>query len=118
MKIVINEAELEAQVVRLLRQMPGNRILVDHFLEGAIEAEVDAISDGHEVHIIGIMQHIEPAGIHSGDSYAVLPPYNLGDLAQNQMKTYTRTLAKALGVCGLINIQFAVQRDKVYGYRG
>ena len=69
MKIVINEHELEEHVVDILKEMPGNQILLDHFLEGAIEAEADAICDGEEVYIIGIMQHIEPAGIHSGDSY-------------------------------------------------
>jgi carbamoyl-phosphate synthase large subunit len=80
MKIVINEKELEEHVVNVLRDIPNNEILLDHFLEGAIEAEADAICDGENVYIIGIMQHIEPAGIHSGDSYAVLPPYNLGRL--------------------------------------
>ena len=114
MKIVINESELEAHVLSLLRQIPGNRILVDHFLEEAVEAEVDALCDGEDVHIMGVMQHIEPAGIHSGDSCAVLPPYNLGDFVRRQMETYTRTVAKALHTCGLINIQFAIQKDKVY----
>lgn len=114
MKIVINEAELEAHVVQLLRQIPKNRLLLDHFLEGAIEAEVDALCDGKQVHIMGIMQHIEPAGIHSGDSYAVLPPYNLGDLTLKQIEKYTQIIAEALGIRGLINIQFAIQKDKVY----
>ena len=114
MKIVINEDELESHVVGLLRQMPGNRILVDHFLEGATEAEVDALCDGEDVHIMGIMQHIEPAGIHSGDSHAVLPPYNLSDLLLRKMEAYTSTIAKALKTRGLINIQFAIQKDKMY----
>jgi carbamoyl-phosphate synthase large subunit len=87
---------------------------LDHFLDGAIEAEADAICDGEDVYIIGIMQHIEPAGIHSGDSYAVLPPYNLGDLVIKQMQNYTIRIAQALQVKGLINIQFAIKRDKVY----
>lgn len=114
MKIVINEQELETHVVNILRDMPDNQILLDHFLGGAIEAEVDAISDGDEVKIIGIMQHIEPAGIHSGDSYAVLPPYNLGDLVIEQMEEYTKKIALALNTVGLINIQFAIKDDKVY----
>lgn len=80
MKIVINERELEEHVVDVLRDIPGNKVLLDHFLDGAIEAEADAICDGEDVYIIGVMQHVEPAGIHSGDSYAVLPPYNLGIL--------------------------------------
>jgi len=114
MKIVINEKELESHVVDILREMPDNHILLDHFLEGAIEAEADAICDGEDVHIIGIMQHIEPAGIHSGDSYAVLPPYNLGDFVMQQIELYTEKIARALNTVGLINIQFAIKDDKVY----
>lgn len=114
MKIVINEKELEEHVVNVLRDIPNNEILLDHFLEGAIEAEADAICDGENVYIIGIMQHIEPAGIHSGDSYAVLPPYNLGDLVMRQIETYTERIALALETKGLINIQFAIKNDKVY----
>ncbi|MBM3426939.1 MAG: carbamoyl-phosphate synthase large subunit, partial [Bacteroidetes bacterium] len=114
MKIVINEKELEEHVVNVLRDIPNNEILLDHFLEGAIEAEADAICDGENVYIIGIMQHIEPAGIHSGDSYAVLPPYNLGDLVIRQIETYTKRIALALKTVGLINIQFAIKNDKVY----
>ncbi len=114
MKIVINEKELEAHVINLLRDIPGNKVLLDHFLEGAYEAEADAICDGDEVYIIGIMQHIEPAGIHSGDSYAVLPPYNLGDFVIQQIEAYTKKIAKALKTVGLINIQFAIKDDKVY----
>ena len=114
MKIVINEEDLEHHVVDILRDMPDNKILLDHFLDGAIEAEADAICDGDEVKIIGIMQHIEPAGIHSGDSYAVLPPYNLGDFIIQQIEEHTKIIAKALNTIGLINIQFAVKDDKVY----
>ena len=114
MKIVINEQELEQHVVDLLKDKPDGRILLDHFLEGAIEAEADAICDGENVHIIGIMQHIEPAGIHSGDSYAVLPPYNLGDFVMRQIEDYTKKIAVALETVGLINIQFAIKDDKVY----
>ncbi len=114
MKIVINEQELEQHVVNILRDMPENQILLDHFLEGATEAEADAISDGEDVYIIGIMQHIEPAGIHSGDSYAVLPPYNLGDFVMTQIEEHTKKIARALGTVGLINIQFAIKEDVVY----
>jgi carbamoyl-phosphate synthase large subunit len=114
MKIVINEEELESHVVKLLKDIPGNMVLLDHFLEGAIEAEADAICDGEDIYIIGIMQHIEPAGIHSGDSYAVLPPYNLGDFVIQQMEAYTKKIALALKTVGLINIQFAIKDDKVF----
>jgi carbamoyl-phosphate synthase large subunit len=114
MKIVINEEDLEHHVVDILRDMPGNKILLDHFLDGAIEAEADAICDGEEVKIVGIMQHIEPAGIHSGDSYAVLPPYNLGDFIIQQIEEHTQKIALALKTVGLINIQFAIKDDVVY----
>jgi len=114
MKIVINEDELEKHVVDILRDMPENQILLDHFLGGAIEAEADAICDGENVYILGIMQHIEPAGIHSGDSYGVLPPYNLGDLVMEQIEEHTKKIAIALETVGLINIQFAIKDDVVY----
>ena len=114
MKIVLNEEELEKHVVEIWRHMPGNKILLDHFLSGAIEAEADAICDGENVYIIGIMEHIEPAGIHSGDSYAVLPPYNLGDLIIHQIEDYTTKIALALKTVGLINIQFAIKDNVVY----
>ncbi len=114
MKIVINERELENHIVKLLHDIPGNKVLLDHFLDGAIETEADAISDGEDVYILGIMQHIEPAGIHSGDSYAVLPPYNLGDLVIRQIEAYTRKIALELKTKGLINIQYAIKDDKVY----
>ena len=114
MKIVINEKELESHVVKILKDIPGNQILLDHFLDGAIEAEADAICDGEDVYIIGIMQHIEPAGIHSGDSFAVLPPYNLGDFVVRQMEAYTQKIALTLNTVGLINVQFAIKDDRVY----
>jgi len=114
MKIVISEKGLEHHVVDILRDMPDNKILLDHFLEGAIECEADAICDGEDTYIIGIMQHIEPAGIHSGDSYAVLPPYNLGDLVLEQIEEITKKVAVALETKGLLNIQFAVKDDLVY----
>ena len=114
MKIVINEEELERHVVDIFRDMPENRVLLDHYIDGAIECEADAICDGEQVRIIGIMQHIEPAGIHSGDSFAVLPPYNLGDLVLTQIEDYTQRIALALETVGLINIQFAVKDDEVF----
>ncbi|MFN8887518.1 MAG: carbamoyl-phosphate synthase large subunit [Cyclobacteriaceae bacterium] len=114
MKIVINETELENHIIDIWKHLPENKVLLDHFLEGAIEAEADAICDGEDVYIIGIMQHIEPAGIHSGDSYAVLPPYNLGDFVMKQIESYTKRIAIALKTVGLINIQFAIKNDKVY----
>jgi len=114
MKIVINKEELEHHVVDIINEMGNNQILLDHFLVGAGEAEADAICDGENVYIIGIMQHIEPAGIHSGDSYAVLPPYNLGDFVISQIEDITKRIAVALKTVGLINIQFAIKDDKVY----
>jgi len=114
MSIVINDEDLEKAVVSLLRNLPGNRVLIDHFLDRAAEAETDSISDGDDVHIIGMMEHIEPAGIHSGDSYSVLPPFDFSDSVIHQMEEYTVKIAQALNVRGLLNIQFAVKDDKVY----
>ncbi len=114
MKIVINEQELEQHVVNMLKDIPGNKVLLDHFLEGAIEAEADAICDGKDVYIIGMMEHIEPAGIHSGDSYAVLPTFDLSDNVIKQLEDYTKRIAIALKTVGLINIQFAVKDEIVY----
>ncbi|MGE0588905.1 MAG: carbamoyl-phosphate synthase large subunit [Cyclobacteriaceae bacterium] len=114
MKIVINEKELESHILDIWKHLPENKVLLDHFLDGAIEAEADALCDGENVYIIGIMQHIEPAGIHSGDSYAVLPPYNLGDFVIKQIENYTHKIAVALKTVGLINIQYAIKDDKVY----
>ncbi|WP_205500584.1 carbamoyl-phosphate synthase large subunit [Rufibacter psychrotolerans] len=114
MKIVINEKELEAQVLDILKDSPGNHVLLDHFLDRAIEAEADAICDGENVHIIGIMEHIEPAGIHSGDSYAVLPPFDLGEDVIRQIEEHTKKIALALNTVGLINIQFAIKNGIVY----
>lgn len=114
MKIVINKQELEHHVVDLLRKIPNNTLLLDHYLDGAIEAEADAICDGEDVYIIGIMEHIEPCGVHSGDSNATLPPFNLGEFVMQQIKDHTKKIAKALKTQGLINIQFAVKDDTVY----
>ena len=114
MRIVINDDELERQVLKIFKHMPDNRVLIDHFLDRAKEAEIDAICDGDDVHIMGIMEHIEPAGIHSGDSSAVLPSYSLSVEEVNMMVEYTHKLAKALEIKGLINIQFAIKEGKVY----
>src|SRR5690554_5064069 len=114
MKIVINKQDLEEHVVDLLRQMPGNQLLLDHYLDGAIEAEADAICDGENVYIIGIMEHIEPCRIHSGDSNATLPPFNIGEFVMQQIKDHTKKIALALKTVGLINIQFAIKDDIVY----
>ncbi len=114
MKIVINEEELEQHVVKLLNDLPDNKVLLDHFLEGAIEAESDSICDGKDVYIIGIMEHIEPAGIHSGDSYAVLPPFDLSPNVIKQIEDHTRKIALALKTVGLLNIQFAIKDEVVY----
>ncbi|MEZ0450377.1 carbamoyl-phosphate synthase large subunit [Sphingobacterium thalpophilum] len=114
MSIVINDEDLEKAVVNLLKNLPGNHILIDHFLDRAEEAESDSICDGQDVHIIGMMEHIEPAGIHSGDSSAVLPPFGLSQAVQDKMEEYSIKLAKALNVRGLLNIQFAVKGENVY----
>ncbi len=108
MKIVINDEELEHQVLSIFKHLPDNKVLIDQFLERAHEAEIDAICDGDEVHIMGIMEHIEPAGIHSGDSSAVLPSYSLSESAVATMVKYAKRLAQALEIKGLINIQFAI----------
>jgi len=114
MRIVINDHELERHVLSIFKHLPDNRVLIDQFLERAKEAEIDAICDGDEVHIMGIMEHIEPAGIHSGDSSAMLPPYSLGPIVIQTMCEHAEKIAKALKIKGLINIQFAIKDDKVY----
>jgi len=114
MSIVINDEDLEKAVVKLLGDLPGNRVLIDHFLDRAEEAESDSISDGDDVHIVGMMEHIEPAGIHSGDSFAVLPTFSLSDKVTQAMEEYSIKIAKALDVRGLLNIQFAIKDEKVY----
>lgn len=114
MRIVINDNELERHVLSIFKHLPDNKVLIDQFLERAKEAEIDAICDGDEIHIMGIMEHIEPAGIHSGDSSATLPTYSLSENVINQMKEYAHKLAKALNIKGLINIQYAIKDEKVY----
>jgi len=114
MRIVINDDELEKSVVSLLKHLPGNKILIDHFLDRCQEAEVDAICDGEDVHIMGIMEHIEPAGIHSGDSHAVLPAFNLTPLIVEEMADIAKKIALRLNIKGLINIQYAIKDGKVF----
>jgi carbamoyl-phosphate synthase large subunit len=114
MKIVINDNELEQAVLNIFKHMPDNMVLIDQFLERAKEAEIDAIYDGEDLYIMGIMEHIEPAGIHSGDSSAMLPTYSLSDQVLETMKEHALKLAKALDIRGLINIQFAIKNEQVY----
>ncbi len=114
MKIVINDTELERAVLNIFKHLPDNRVLIDHFLERAKEAEIDAICDGEDVHIMGIMEHIEPAGVHSGDSNALLPTYSLSENVLAEMTAHARKIAFALNIRGLINIQFAIKNEKVY----
>ena len=114
MRIVINDEDLEKSVVSLLKHLPDNKILIDHFLDRCQEAEIDAICDGEDFHVMGIMEHIEPAGIHSGDSNAVLPAFNLSPLILETMEEYARKIAFRLNIRGLINIQFAIKNNKVY----
>ncbi|TAF51292.1 MAG: ATP-grasp domain-containing protein [Sphingobacteriia bacterium] len=114
MRIVINDEEVENAVISLLKHIPNNKILIDHFLDRCQEAEVDAIFDGETFHIMGVMEHIEPAGIHSGDSNAVLPAFNLTPMIVATMEFYAEKIARALNIKGLINIQFAIHKDKVY----
>ncbi|MEO7210357.1 MAG: ATP-grasp domain-containing protein, partial [Chitinophagaceae bacterium] len=114
MRIVINDDELEKAVVSLIKHLPDNKILIDHFLDRCQEAEVDAIFDGENFHVMGVMEHIEPAGIHSGDSHAVLPAFNLTPLVITTMEYYAEKIARALNILGLINIQFAIKDGNVF----
>ena len=114
MRIVINDEELESAVVSLLKHIPGNKILIDHFLDRCQEAEIDAIFDGEQFHVMGVMEHIEPAGIHSGDSNAVLPAFNLSPMEVTTMEFYAEKIARALNIKGLINIQFAIKSGQVF----
>jgi carbamoyl-phosphate synthase large subunit len=105
---------LERAVVSLLKHIPGNKILIDHFLDRCQEAEIDAIFDGENFHVMGVMEHIEPAGIHSGDSNAVLPAFNLTPLEVTTMEFYAEKIARALDIRGLINVQFAIKDSTVH----
>ena len=114
MRIVLNDEELESAVVSLLKHLPDNKILIDHFLDRCQEAEIDAIFDGEDFHVMGVMEHIEPAGIHSGDSNAVLPAFNLTPLVVTTMEAAAEKIARALNIRGLINIQFAIKDGNVF----
>ena len=118
MRIAINKDEVADYVANILKLFPGNEILLDRFLENAVEVDVDCLADGDEVWIAGVMQHIEPAGVHSGDSTAVLPPFSLSDEAVRTIRQHVEEIARRLGVVGLMNTQLAVQerdgRETVY----
>jgi carbamoyl-phosphate synthase large subunit len=114
MRIAINREEVAEYVENILSIFPNNEILLDRFLEDAIELDVDAVADGDEVWITGLMQHIEPAGVHSGDSTAVLPPFDLSEEVQETIRQYVREIAHALDVVGLLNVQLVVQDGNVY----
>jgi carbamoyl-phosphate synthase large subunit len=114
MEIVYDEASLHDYMKRAVKASPEHPILVDKYLEDAIEIDVDAISDGNKVVIGGIMEHIEEAGIHSGDSACSLPPYSLSSDIMDNIKSHSKALAKELNVIGLMNIQFAVKDNKIY----
>lgn len=114
MKIVYDEADLREFFDEAARVAPGHPVLIDSFLEDAYEADVDAICDGETAVIGGVMQHIEDAGIHSGDSACVLPPYLIAEAQVEQMRQHTRAFALALGVRGLINVQYAIKANTVY----
>ena len=114
MQICYREDSLRTYMQMAIAQDPSRSVLIDHFLENAHEFDVDAVADGETAVIGGVMQHIEEAGIHSGDSSCVLPPYDIGSETLQTMLAYTRKLAKALEVVGLLNIQFAVQGNRVF----
>ena len=114
MEIVYTDEELEHYIVYAVDASPEHPILIDLFLENAIEVDVDAVSDGEEVLIAGIMEHIEEAGVHSGDSACVLPPFSLSDALVEELRKQTRALAIELEVCGLMNVQYAIQDDQVF----
>ncbi len=114
MEILYDEGSLRDYFLRAARVAPEHPVLIDRFLEDAFEADVDAIADGHRCVVAGVMQHIEDAGVHSGDSACVLPPYLIGDRQVEEMRRHAQAFAQALGVVGLLNIQFAVKNGIVY----
>ncbi len=114
MAIVYDAAQLEKYMTEAARISPDHPIYLDRFLEGAVEVDLDALCDGTEVYIGGILEHIEMAGIHSGDSACCIPPFALSDAIQDRLRSIARDLALALGVKGLINIQFAIKDSVVY----
>jgi len=114
MEIVYDDGSLRDYFVKAARVAPEHPVLIDRFLEDAFEADVDAIADGARCVIGGVMQHIEDAGVHSGDSACVLPPYLIGDRQIEEMRRHTQEFARALGVIGLINVQYAIKNGVVY----
>ncbi len=114
MAIVYDEEQLERYVAAAFEAAPGQSVLIDHYLEDAYEVDVDAVADGERVVIGGVMQHIEEAGVHSGDSACVLPPYKISFFHLSQIRDYTERLGLALGVRGLMNVQYAIKDDIVY----
>jgi carbamoyl-phosphate synthase large subunit len=114
MEIVYDEDSLAQFVQKAVDASPGHPILIDKFLEDAIEIDVDAVSDGKRCVIAGIMEHIEEAGVHSGDSACVTPPYSLGDDLIDQLREHTCSLATELQVIGLMNVQYAIRNDRIY----
>jgi carbamoyl-phosphate synthase large subunit len=114
MQIVYDETDLQGYMTEAVRVSPEHPILVDKFLEDALEIDVDAIADGERVVVGGVMEHVEKAGVHSGDSACALPPYSLGDDQIARIQAQTRALARELGVIGLLNIQFAIKNEQVF----
>ena len=114
MRIAIKEEELKKYTEKILTTHPENDFLIDRYLEGAVELDVDSVYDGDELHIAGIMQHIEPAGVHSGDSTAVIPTYSLSDDVLDTVKEYQERIADKMGIVGFLNVQYAVKDDKVF----
>ena len=114
MRIAVKQEELKRYVANILKTHPENAFLIDKYLENAIEVDVDSVYDGTQLHIAGMMQHIEPAGVHSGDSTAVIPPYSLSDEVQTAIRKYQERIAEAMDIQGFLNVQYAVKDDKVY----
>ena len=114
MRIAVKEEELRKYVERILQTHPENDFLIDKYLDNAIEVDVDSVYDGEQLHIAGIMQHIEPAGVHSGDSTAVLPPYSLSKLVIETIEMYQEKIAKEMGIIGFLNVQYAVKGEDVF----
>ena len=114
MRIAVKEEELRKYVERILQTHPENDFLIDKYLDKAIEVDVDSVYDGEQIHIAGIMQHIEPAGVHSGDSTAVLPPYSLSKLIIETIENYQEKIAKELEIVGFLNVQYAVKNNEVF----
>ena len=114
MRIAVRENELGQYVANILKTHPENDFLIDKYLDKAVEVDVDSVYDGEQLHIAGIMQHIEPAGVHSGDSTAVLPPYSLSDEVIKTIEAYQLKIAEEMGIIGFLNVQYAVKNEKVF----